>query len=134
MNLPQGFIWVVLTVYLEARNQPDIGEREVTKVILNRAHKNNWPLKDIVLARKQFSVWNKGVDHKDNWIKEIIVFVNTSKNCEQAYEEWSNGDNLHGATHYYSPKSMIPKYSVPYWVPKMTFVKQTDDHKFYREG
>jgi len=134
MKLPEGFLWVVLTVYLEAQNQPDLGQKQVTKVILNRADAKGWPLKDITLARKQFSVWNNGIETPKTWIRGIITFVKVSKNCEEAYMEWVMGDTLGGATHYYSPKSMIPRNSVPYWVPSMKFITQTKDHKFYKEG
>jgi len=132
MNIPEGFIWVVLTVYLESRNQPDIGERAVVKVILNRAMMKNWPLKDVTLARKQFTCWNDGIEDSSNWITEIATFANTAWNCFEALNEWQNGDTLMGATHYYAIKGMVDG-KPPWWSPGMEFITEIQGHRFLKE-
>jgi spore germination cell wall hydrolase CwlJ-like protein len=131
MNIQQGIFWLVLTVFLESRDQPDIGQKNVVKVILNRAHKKDWPLENIVFARKQFSCYNNGLsDALSALIKDYKHIVPVTENVNQAIIEWENGNNLGGATHYYSPKAMIPSGRVPSWAKDMRIVAQEKDHIF----
>lgn len=133
MTLLEGFAWVILTVYHESRGESDLGQRAVVKVILNRAHKKNWPVKNVTLARKQFSCWNKGLNHPDVWIKEIPTIAKVTENCLQALKEWQDGDRLNGATHYYAIKGMVNKQP-PYWAEGMKFICEIEGHRFLREG
>lgn len=135
MNIQHGIFWLILTVFLEARDQSALGQKNVAKVILNRASKKDWPLSNIVFSKKQFSCWNEGftkpfmaLAHEAEYITPVLVNVDT------AIEEWKNGDDLKGATHYYSPKAMVPKNRVPPWVSSMTMVGKFGDQIFYREG
>lgn len=133
MNIQQGIFWIILTVYHEARGEIDVGQKNVVKVILNRADKNGWPIEDIVKARKQFSCFNKGLGHPDMWIRDIRTAWEVAKNVYHAVNEWERGDQLNGATHYYAadgPNKIAP----PYWVKSMTYIGQWGHHKFYREG
>jgi spore germination cell wall hydrolase CwlJ-like protein len=132
---PECLIWVVLTVYFEAVGEPPAGQKAVVKVILNRAVRNKWPLTDIVKARKQFSCWNDGPQGpiKTNPIKPVDL-VRVYLTVLQGYQEWIDGARLRGATHFYSPKAMVPRGSVPYWVSSMTHIADMYGHRFYREG
>ena len=134
MTLLEGFAWVVLTVYHEARGEPAEGQRAVVKVILNRAHKKNWPVKNITLARKQFSCWNEGVVNNPKvWVKDAVVFASVAENCLQGLKEWQEGDKLQNATHYYAIKGMVNQHP-PYWAEGMKFICEIEGHRFLREG
>jgi spore germination cell wall hydrolase CwlJ-like protein len=132
MNIYAGVFWIILTVYHEARGEPPIGQKNVVKVILNRAHKNNWPVEDVVKARKQFSCFNAGLDHPSVNIKDIPTAMRVARNVHEAIQEWESGDRLSGATHYYAPGGM-PGGRPPYWVPSMKYIGTWSGHKFYRE-
>lgn len=129
----EGFFWVILTVYHEARGESAEGQRAVVKTILNRATARGWPLGNIVLARKQFSCFNAGLDSPTLWIRNIKAFANVTKNCIQGIEEWEQGDTLKGATHYYALKGMEDQ-KPPYWAASMTYITEIENHRFYREG
>lgn len=133
MNIWAGIFWIFLTVYHEARGEAPIGQKNVVKVILNRAHKNNWPVENVVKARKQFSCYNKGLNDPSLIVRDIITMGKVSANVYDAIEEWNSGDRLNGATHYYasSGPNKIPK---PYWAPSMTEVGKWGHHTFLREG
>lgn len=133
MNILQGIFWIFLTVYHEARGEPDIGQRNVVKVILNRAQKKNWPLENIVLARKQFSCFNDGLNDPKVFIKDIPAMAKVSWNVLAAISEWEAGDDLQGATHYYAIKGMVTKRP-PYWAKNMEFICEVAGHRFLKEN
>lgn len=133
MDMLQAFFWLFLTVYHEARGESPLGQKSVVKVILNRASKRNWPISNIVLARKQFSCYNDGLQSPNLWLKDIPTAVEVAKNVKEAIEEWTAGDTLEGATHYYA-SSGPNKIKPPYWAALMTPVGRFDNHTFLREG
>ena len=135
MNIQAGIFWIILTVFYEARGEDAVGQKNVAKVILNRAHKNNWPIENIVKARKQFSCYNDGIKNSNPllWIKEIETLVTVVRNVDRAVDEWMEGDNLDGATHYYAPKGMAGG-KPPYWAASMKKIGKFGNHIFYREG
>lgn len=133
MNLIETIFWLALTVYYEGRGEPIEGQFAITKTILNRAKKNNWPVSDVVKARKQFSCYNKGMQDPGVWVREPLALFEVTKNVAAAYTEWLDGKTLEGATHYYAPAAMVPKGAVPYWVPSMQLVGKFGNQIFYRE-
>ena len=134
MDIKQGILWLILTTFLESRNQPDIGQKNVVKVILNRAQKNNLSIMNTVLARNQFSCYNNSLSETFNaLIKDYQYIIPVTKNVNQAIYEWKNGSNLSGATHYYSPKAMIPLGKIPSWTKAMHIVKKDKKHIFLVE-
>lgn len=132
MNIIQAHFWALFTVYHEARDQSLLGQKNVVKVILNRAKKKNWPVSDIVKSRKQFSCYNKGLNHPDLRILETVVFLNLSTVVEDGIKEWLNGDTLQGATHYFALKGMVD-HKPPYWADEMEFICTVGDHQFFKE-
>ena len=132
MDLTQSLFWLMVTVYHEARGESIAGQKAVVKVILNRAKKNNWPVSNVVLARKQFSCFNKGLDDPSVWIRKIITAAEVLENVEAGFNEWQAGDKLQGATHYYALLGM-PNHQPPYWVKGMKFIVEIKGHRFYRE-
>jgi len=135
MNIQEGIFWLIVTVLCEGGNQPSHGQKNITKVILNRAQKNKWPVSNVVLARKQFSCYNEGMPKVfEKVVKEMRVIPEVTNNVLSAISEWEQGDNLMGATHYYAPKSMVPANRVPDWAPKMAKIGRSGDHIFFREG
>lgn len=133
MNLIEAAFWLTLTVYYEARGESEAGQIAVCKVILNRAAKNKWPVRNVVLARKQFSCYNDGMSSPLLWIKEIPALVKIHQTALKAIDEWGKGDRLHGSTHYYAEQGM-PGGKPPYWVQGMQYITEIGNHKFYREG
>lgn len=135
MQMLEGIMWVILTVYFEAGGESAEGQRNVTKVILNRAEKKRWPLRNIVFARKQFSCWNNGLDDPKVWVKYHQQLADVSENVFEAVREWTRGDKLNGATHYYAIEGMVGKVP-PYWASSasMKFITEVGGHRFFKEG
>ena len=132
MNLVEAVFWLTLTVYYEARGESVEGQKNVAKVILNRASKKKWPVKNITLARKQFSCYNDGLSSPLLFVKNIPVLIKIHAIVQEAIREWKAGDNLRGATHYYAEAGM-PGGKPPYWITDMKFITEVGGHRFYRE-
>lgn len=134
MNIQQGIFWLILTVFLEARDQTPKGQKNVAKVIMNRANKKNWPLSNIVFAKKQFSCYNEGFLKAFTHVANEVVFINpVSSNVSDAVDEWKNGDTLKGATHYFNPDLVPGRWPASWDKKKMTVLFVEGDHVFLRE-
>jgi spore germination cell wall hydrolase CwlJ-like protein len=131
MNILQGIFWIMLTVYHEARGETDLGQKNVVKVILNRASRHNWPVENVVRAKKQFSCFNAGLEGMI--IRDIPAMVKVANNVYEAVEDWRAGERLQGATHYYA-SSGPNRIQPPYWADSMTVVGKWGNHTFLRES
>ena len=134
MNIQTGIFWLVLTVFLEARNQPIAGQKNVAKIILNRGRKKNKEIFDIVLAPEQFSCYNNGLLSA---LKAVALerqhIATVTANVNRAILEWEAGNDLQGATLYFNPKE-VPGGWPESWKKKRTkFVVQEADHIFLKE-
>lgn len=125
--------WLTLTVYHEARGESPEGQKAVVKVILNRSKSKKSPISKIVLARKQFSCYNEGLESPTLWIRELETFRKLLLTCQEGYDEWLGGDALGGATHYYALKGMLNK-TPPYWASSMKVITEINNHIFLKEG
>jgi len=137
MNIQAGVFWIVLTVFCEARNQTPKGQKDVVKVIINRANKNNWDVSNVVLARKQFSCFNNGLMGAFQQIpNELQYIASVTRNVLEGINEWMCGNDLKGATHYYNPKlTNNGKGGFPntWKKEKMKILFQEKDHIFLTE-
>ena len=133
MNNFETILWLILTVYYEARGESSDGQKAVVKVILNRSKRSGKSVKDVVLARKQFSCYNDGLSSPLLYIKNLPVFLSIHQLVQEAMQEWLNGDILKGATHYYAIKGMVNN-EPPYWASSMKFITEIGGHRFFREG
>jgi len=125
----KGLFWLILTVYHEARGESTEGQKNVVKIILNRAEAKSCPLENIVLARKQFSCYNEGIKS----IKDTAAAAVVAANVYTAIDEWLEGNNLRGATHYYAcdgPNKIPP----PYWAKEMEVIGREGNHIFLKES
>ena len=133
MNLIDTVFWLTLTVYYEARGESVTGQKAVCKVILNRAKAKGWPVKNIVNARKQFSCYNDGLSAPLLYIKNLPKLIEIHETVQQSIKEWSTGDTLRGATHYYAIDGMVD-HLPPYWANSMKFITEIEGHRFLRES
>jgi spore germination cell wall hydrolase CwlJ-like protein len=123
----RNYLYMVLTVYYEARGESRQGQKDVAKVIMNRAKSRNWPISHIVFAKKQFSCWNAGVANAPK--VDVIELLAVSANCAEAVTEWDKGDTINGATHYFNPNKCSPE-----WAKSMTVVSVEGNHIFLKEN
>jgi len=115
---------------------PDAPEAEFSAVIdvmRNRAKASGKSLVEVVLERNQFSA----VCREDYWRKAMAGKWQRD-HVERCYAmldmQWP--DTTGGATHYYSPISMVPQWSIPQWATKfeartVSGVRQ-DYFRFYK--
>ena len=135
MNIQTGIFWLILTVFLEARNQPIAGQKDVAKLILNRAKSKNWPLSNIVFAKKQFSCYNDGLLKAFTKVApEMQYIAQVTENVNAAIDEWLAGDNLKGATHYFNPDEVAGGWPATWDRSKMTVLFKVGNHIFLKEG
>jgi N-acetylmuramoyl-L-alanine amidase len=120
-------LWLAINCYHECRYEPVAGQVAVAQVVLNRASKCEAPVKDVILAEKQFS-WTGYSERK------ILLFsplkddeVNAFQTClETSFLATVTPDLTNGATHYHAD------YVSPSWASKMKHVVTIGHHLFYR--
>jgi len=108
------------TVAAEARSESVLGQAAVAHVALNRLvsqHGGKENLTDILLAKKQFSAWNK----RQNYTNMKNVYINkndpayeNAKSISIAVLDGRITDPTYGSNHYYANKG-LNKISTPYW-------------------
>lgn len=155
MSLPSPFVAALtdpqvltITLYGETRGEPIEGQIAVGCVIRNRLHTGRWGASyaKVCLAPWQFSCW-RPEGGKDNYelVLETAEIMATStqlpddallRQCAWIAQgiigDWIR-DNVRDATHYYSPRSMVPPGSVPRWAANKIPVAKKGDHLFFRD-
>jgi spore germination cell wall hydrolase CwlJ-like protein len=124
--------WAVLTIWQEARSEPQDGRVAVAEVIRNRlAKKYNCSGKsvaDCVLAPLQFSGWNS---HDPNRIFAATI-DDDDPIVAQCYDAWNAAQSgttvAHGALLYLNPAIAV---SPPPWVAACVEVARIGRHVFY---
>lgn len=119
MTLLEGFLWLALNVYHEARSEPQIGQVAIAHVTLNRAAQKNISIKDVVQQPHQFSWTQK----KSYLPKNMPAFFQCMRS---AYIALNNNDFTAGATHFHLDKKS------PDWSSHLTYINKYGSHKFYR--
>ncbi len=120
MALLEGFLWLTLNVYHEARSEPQVAQMAVALVTLNRANEKNLQIKEVVQQPHQFS-WTH---RKDYFLPEDSnAFI---KCMQSAYLALQSHDFTQGATHFHLDSV------APYWIAEYTFLDQFGSHKFYK--
>jgi len=118
-------------IYGEARGESDEGKKAVANVVRNRLKKKSWygkSYKEVSLKPKQFSCFNQE-DPNYKILTELVIFDPIYGKCLEIACDIINNkikDNTESSTHYHTVGVL------PYWVSKMTFVKQIGNHKFYK--
>ena len=100
--------------------------RAVAEVIRNRHTSGRFQPTpaEVVLAPRQFSA----VCREDYW-RRAVAGTWQPRHVMRSLDAWyaavtdPTGDLADGATHYYSPISMVPKWSAPGWIQGMTEVR-----------
>ena len=116
-NATTNYNIVVTTLFGESRGEGERGMQAVMNVIMNRTRGNFNQAKDIILARKQFSMWNNITDPNvvakfaSRKYKDDELWKTATRIADQA----AGGhlpDITGGATSYFNPKK-----SEKTWVP-----------------
>ena len=109
------FAFLAMTLFGEARNLDENSMEMVARVINNRKKKRNYA--DTVADLAQFSTWYYR-NRRDN-VSLLCPSLKHTKNWQRAvkvaYKHFNKRDKLLGATHYFSPYNMVPKYKTPGW-------------------
>ncbi len=118
------------TVYLESRNQSELGQRAVAEVALRRRDSGQWgeSVCDVVLARKQFAptIVNPGLRMRnlEAWQKAVDVAF-------QAQQDWTmpigeRNEVVPGASHFAALDLANPAWAT---APRVATI---GDHTFFR--
>ena len=125
----------IRTIYGEAGGEPDTGKAGVAAVLKNRLAGGQYggDMQSVILAPKQFSLWNKGDPAGDN-ARKLSADSPSYQKIGQIYDGVMSGqipDPTGGATHYYNPNVASPG-----WGPKLA--QQNDvrigNHRFVGTG
>ena len=125
----------IRTIYGEAGGEPDTGKAGVAAVLKNRLAGGQYggDMQSVILAPKQFSLWNKG-DPAGDSARKLSPDSPSYQKIGQIYDGVMSGqipDPTGGATHYYNPNVASPG-----WGPKLA--AQNDvrigNHRFVGTG
>lgn len=152
---------LALTAWAEARSKPVLvrnaikwvpagiqSRLAVMDVIINRAAKGyrGKTVKEVCLFPGQFSCWSpKGGKENHEALLDMAhrVLGVAALSVPRLYEETEYlarfaiekliVDITKGATHYYSPLSMVPRNAVPPWAKGKTPVAEVEGHLFFKD-
>lgn len=154
---------VALTAWAEARSKPilqggrlkwvpaNIRSRvAVINIIVNRAAKRyrGNTVKEVCLYRGQFSCWRPsgGKENHEALLQLAERVLQPTVYPERIPALYFETEHLarfaidrlvvdltKGATHYYSPLSMVPRNAVPPWAKGKTPVAEVEGHLFFRD-
>ncbi len=112
------FTWLALTIRQEAEAEPYIGKEAVSFCIMNRAHKENRSISDIVFRAYQFSAWNTDSPTRmrlDTIQAEGVNWFECCKAAAAAFYELVD-DPISGRTLYMNEKVVLAsRSSLPEW-------------------
>lgn len=118
------------TVYLEARNQPVMGQRAVAEVALRREASGLWgdSMCEVVTARKQFAPTivspRTKLGHGEAWSRAVTIALEAERNW--ALPEGQRREIVPGASHFAALDIAQPSWRNAYQVAKIgdhTFLK-----------
>lgn len=76
MILKSALMCLALTVYYEARGEPEIGQFGIAEVVMNRANERNLNICQVIKQPKQFSwlnTWNHKIPSGQDWDKSVNI-------------------------------------------------------------
>lgn len=118
------------TVYLEARNQSELGQQAVAEVALRRLENGRWgdSLCEVVTAPKQFAPTLVSPEFR---FKNLKAWNKAVSVAYSSIRQWSQPDPhrlqvVPGADHFYADHIAPPNWAQG--VP----VAQIGDHRFYK--
>ena len=118
------------TVYLEARNQPVIGQKAVAEVALRREASGLWgdSMCEVVTARKQFAPTivspRTRLSNSEAWSRAVTIALEAERNW--ALPEGQRHEIVPGASHFAALDIAQPSWRNAYQVAKIgdhTFLK-----------
>jgi len=118
--IKSAMLCLALTVFFEARGEPEQGKYAVAEVVLNRAESRNLDVCEVVYEKNQFS-WVKGWNgkvpiNKPGW-EAAVAIANTT--LDKGGTNYTNG-----ATYFHS-KRVKPRWKAVYAIT-------IGNHVFYR--
>lgn len=118
------------TVYLESRDQSELGQRAVAEVALRRRDDGRWgdSVCEVVTAPKQFAPTIVGpgarIKSLDAWQKAVNVAFASQKDWKQPVGQ--RNEVVPGASHFAAHKLVTPTWS------SYPAVAKIGDHTFYK--
>ncbi len=119
------------TIYLEARDQPELGQRAVAEVALRRRDSGLWgdSLCAVVTAPAQFA---PGIVHPGHLLKNPRAFERAARIAFDSLRHWRTPDAdrrevVPGASHF-----AAHALANPAWARRSEQVAVIGDHSFYR--
>lgn len=127
MTAVESLIWMVLTLFFEARNQPIEGQVAICHVVLNRAEQRGTSPLEEIQRPFQFS-WTIDGIQLDELMNDPESLEKAIRASTQCLKERVEGKTFGLSTHYYNPKQASPG-----WRKNMVVVKRIKDHIFLKK-
>jgi N-acetylmuramoyl-L-alanine amidase len=125
MTDPIDYTITALTIWREARSEPELGQRAVLHVILNRVADQRWPntAYGVCLQPLQFSCHNANDPNATKWPKSSDLL---GWSQIRAIVDNPGDDPTHGANHYHV-NGLNPS-----WADPKKITARIGSHTFYR--
>ena len=115
-------------IYYEARGEPEIGQKLVAKVTLNRVISSKYPntICEVVKELAQFSWYNNKKSYKESYLTDKTAWQKALKISFDTYMDYEERHNILKPMYYHSTK-VNPK-----WAKDKIFLFRLNNHIFYR--
>ena len=128
--MTENFLWLIIAIYFEARNQSFDTKVKIGHAVMNRVKRRGISVKEVVAEPNQFPWYNKiltgekviGGDKQE--VDALIVCAEAAFRVEK---DRMNGEFFFDCDHFYDDS--IEK---PYWAPSMTYLGKYDDFYFFK--
>ncbi len=129
MILTSAALCMALNLYFESRGEPELGQKLVAQVTMNRAQQDKSKVCEAVLARHQFS-----------WTKKHVAGKRLNKRSVPKEPVWSDmqalaGDAVHGNISLPAKWKNVAYFHSeserPAWAARQRFLGKVGNHLFY---
>jgi spore germination cell wall hydrolase CwlJ-like protein len=124
--MTSNFIWLILAIYFEARNQDPSVQVKIGHTIMNRTIKRSLPVKSVVAQDFQFP-WYKELEDGKQVVKDMDALIQCAESAFKVQQERMDGIYFFGANHFYDDS-----ISAPYWAASMHSIGKYGNFYFLR--
>jgi N-acetylmuramoyl-L-alanine amidase len=123
--IPETILWLSLNLYHEARGEPEISQKAVAHVTLNRARESGRSVQEVIKDHGQFS-WqlDRRKRNAQPWKIDPKTFARCGMNAIKALR---GPDFTKGSTHFHETRSK------PKWARKLKSTGRFGKFTFYKE-
>jgi spore germination cell wall hydrolase CwlJ-like protein len=125
-DMTSNFIWLILAIYFEARNQHPSVQVKIGHAVMNRTITRSLSVKGVVAQKFQFP-WYRQIQQGTKRVKDMDALVRSAKSADECMKQRMNGIYFYGADHFFDDS-----ISAPSWAKKLHSLGKFGSFYFFR--